>query len=233
MPANNVGSKAKSAKSRIKMPIKLFSNFFGSKHIRDTQPESDKDQAQIKNADTPLRFRSKEFIELGSFLSNANPNVIRQLELFINEKNDYVAQYEHDLLQRGIEDSSELFPELVLIDSLILEEKIAYVDHATEGHHVLTMLDHLANGALSKDREFDIVRDIYQSKGRYNTIGNFIDHNDFSPRPQSLTQKSGFHLISIDDGSDSYALILVQSNDLSKFKSLVSKAGIKAQYFTT
>lgn len=210
---------------------RLFSTIFYSKTKRQSSSETDIKKNSVPSP-TPLIFRPDRFTELGSFISGAHDSVIERLELFVDDKQAYFCAYEDELIERGVDELSRLSPEIALIDSLVSAEKVVYVDHSTEGHLVLIMLDRLVDGKLSKHEGFKEISDQYQSNGRYNTIGNFIDHEDFSPTPQSFTEKAGFCLVCIDEGTDSYALLLVQSHCMSKLQMLVDSVGINVKYFS-
>lgn len=181
------------------MKLRILKQIFGSKALNKNSENISEQAKQSTYA------KLEQIIELGKIVSGNNEKVVSALDLFVNDIDSYFNTYENDLFQRGVEDSSQISAEIALIDSLLSVNKIVYVDHATEGNYVLVMLDNLVDGALSKHEDFEGHSNAYQSKGRNNTIGNFIDHKDFSPSPQNLTEKAGFQLLSIDERSDSYA----------------------------
>lgn len=193
------------------------------------------EEGSLKNefpASKETPFNPVAYIELGKFISNNDHDVLSNLDLYTGNSEKYFEKYKDDLVERSIKKPEELFPEIVLIDALISKDKLIYIDHATEAHHVLTMLDILVDGLLSKYDCFNELSEIYKSKNRYNTIGNFMHNAKIAPMPFKCIRNAGYSLIGIDEGSDSYALFLVGLESELQIKKLAFEAGIKIQFST-
>jgi len=175
-------------------------------------------------------FNSVAFIEFGKLISDNDPDVSATLDLYVNDSEMYFQKYKNDLNQRFIETSEQVFPEIVLIDALISKNKIVYTDSATEGDDVLTLLDNLVEGNLSKHKCFNELSEVYKSKGSYNTIGNFMHDKEVAPMPFKCIKEAGYSILGIDEGSDSYALLLVLQENMLRVKERANEAGIKIQY---
>jgi hypothetical protein len=176
-------------------------------------------------------FQPEQFVQIGSIISLDNPEVVKRLKLFVDDKKSYFKIYENEILERGLEEGDEISPEIALIDTLLSEKKIVYVDWKTEAHHVLSMLNDTVSGALSTNEGYQVAYNVYLSKGRSNTISNFLDMPEFHPKLQSVVRNSGYQLVYIDEGSDSYALTLVGMSRIDEFKSIASSIEINIKYY--
>ncbi|MDX1751507.1 MAG: hypothetical protein R3271_14465, partial [Methylophaga sp.] len=97
----------------------------------------------------PSLSGGESLIEFAGEISGQNADVLKQIQLFVNDQKEYFLKYEDDLYQRGVESIDELTREIVLIDALMEKNKIVYVDHKYEGDLALDELDQLSNGELS------------------------------------------------------------------------------------
>ncbi len=176
------------------------------------------DEPQLRN----------DYLELVDILSQGNQQARSEVQLFFDKNDDYFNQYEDDLLNRGIESSEDIPPVIVLVDALIRHDKVVYQDHAAEPGWALASLNKLSNAVLDKSEGYWELMEHYKST-KYG-LGTFLDKEGYGPSIFQCVKSQGYRLLSIDEGSDSYALILVEEKDLPELIRLSQKAGVKISY---
>lgn len=154
----------------------------------------------------------KALLNFASLVSGNNSDVNTAISLFLNGKQKYFRKYESDFYECGVEKPEQITKEMALIYALKSSGRLVYVDHATEADYVLTEIDKLSNGELSKHQCFGDLVNAYKESGKYNAIGNFLSNSKIAPMPFDCISSQGFRLLAINDGSDSYALILLTSD---------------------
>ncbi|GAA5526218.1 hypothetical protein Maes01_02817 [Microbulbifer aestuariivivens] len=163
-------------------------------------------------------------IDLAKGFSGNDEKVISEVTLFVANPKRYFKKYEEDLYQRGIEQPTEVTSPIALIDALSKAKYLVYQDVASEPKWVLSQLDELSNGAISKVDCYKQM-DEYYSNTKYG-IGTFLDTEGEWPSLFECIKEAGYNLIGINEDSDSYALVLLQKKDLPVAIETASKAGI-------
>ncbi len=171
---------------------------------------------------------SSPMILLASFLSNKNENVVADVNLYLNSAKDYFEKHEDNLFQRGIESAEQVTPAVVLIDALLSHDKVVYQDHRAKPSEVLEMLNTLSEGKLEHAKGYAELFEHYNNT-RFG-IGAFLDTTSSAPSIFDCIQSTGLKLLSIDEGSDSYALILIEGNELERFISVANEAEIRINF---
>lgn len=182
---------------------------------------------------TPIKDIEKDRNDLVVFatrLAGEEPFLVQRVELFTTDRKQYYKKYEEELYQRWIESEKDISIEIVLIDGMIEVNKLAYVDSAYEADQSLILLDRISNSKLSQSDCFSDLQAAYK-ESKYNAIGTFMHDDKIGPMPYDCIEKNGFYLVSIDEGSDSYPLILVAKDDRSELEAMAKSLGINMQFF--
>jgi len=172
--------------------------------------------------------QSSPMVLLASFLSNKNEGVVANVNLYLDSAPDYFKKHEDNLSQRGIESAEQVSPAVVLIDALLSHDKVVYQDHKAEPSEVLEMLNTLSEGQLKHAKGYAEVFEHY--KNTKFGIGAFLDTTSSAPSIFDCIQSTGLKLLSIDEDSDSYALILIDSSELERFISVANEAEIRINF---
>ncbi len=117
---------------------------------------------------------------------------------------------------------------MVLIDALLSHDKVIYQDHKAEPSEVLKMLNTLSEGKLEHATGYAELFEHYKNT-RF-SIGAFLDITSSPPSIFDCIQSTGLKLLSIDENSDSYALILIDSSELERFISVANEAEIRINF---
>lgn len=168
-------------------------------------------------------------IDLARGFSGNDDVVMNEVSLFVSNRTKYFKKYEDDLFERGIEEPVQITPPIALIDALSKAKYLVYQDGSSEPGWALDQLDKLSGNAISKARRYDQLKDYY-SDSKYG-IGTFLDGDGEWPSIFECIKSVGFHLLAINEDSDSYALALVPNKDLPVVLETAHKAGISL-YFT-
>jgi len=163
-------------------------------------------------------------------VSDNNTDVNLSLTLFLMDKNAYFKKYEDDLEERGIESPEEITLPVVIIDALLNAERLVYADHSTESDFVLSSIDKLSNGKISQSRCYDHLMSAYKAAGRLNGISGVLYDSNISPMPFECINSQGFKLLAIDEGSDSYAFILLPTEDVETAMKYADLAGLQLMF---
>ena len=98
------------------------------------------------------------------------------------------------------------------------------LDHKEEAHLALKALDKLTRGVLKRDDGFKVIVATYKKLGL--SIGSCLDYNA-EPSIFKFVSSLGLSLIGIDNGTDSYNLIILEKNRLSELLELAQQAHIR------
>ncbi len=171
---------------------------------------------------------SSPMILLASFLSNKNEGVVADVNLYLNSVKDYFKKHEDNLSQRGIENAEQVTPAVVLIDALLSHDKVVYQDHKAEPSDVLEMLNTLSEGKLEHAKGYAELFEHYKNTNY--GIAELLGAQSLAPSIFDCIQSTGLKLLSIDEDSDSYALVLIDSSELERFISVANEAGIRINF---
>lgn len=177
--------------------------------------------------------RNASLLKFADLVSENDSTVRSNLEMFLRGKAEYFNKFEDDLYQRGIEAPEQIGMEIVLIDALESVGKLVYSDIATEADFVMTEIDVLSNGKISKGECFKKLIVAYKNAGRFNAIGNFVANSNIAPMPFDCISSQGYRLLAIDEGSDSYAFILLKNSLVDIALKYADTAEIKLYFSTT
>ena len=175
------------------------------------------------------RAADQALIDLAKGFSGSDEAVVNEVSLFLSNQSKYFKQHEDDLFERGIEEPSQVTPPIALIDALSKAKHLVYQDGSSEPEWVLKQLNELSGNALSQASCYNQLKDYY-SNTKYG-IGTFLGNDGEWPSLFECIKSVGFNLLAINEDSDSYAIVLVQSKDLAVALETAQKAGISL-YFT-
>ncbi len=167
-------------------------------------------------------------IDLARGFSGGDESVLNEVSLFVSNREKYFKKYEGDLFQRGIEEPALITSPIALIDALSKAKHLVYRDGSSEPDWVLGELDELSNNAISKSSCYSQLKEYYNNT-KYG-IGTFLASNGEWPSLFECIKSVGFNLIAINEGSDSYALVLVQNKDLPVAIETAKKAGVSLYF---
>jgi hypothetical protein len=165
---------------------------------------------------------------LAFFLSNKNRGVVEEVRLYLTSPKAYFEKHEKNLYQRGIESAEEVTGPVVLIDALLAQEKIVYQDHKAEPSDVLLMLNRLSEGKFEMGAGYNDLAELYK-RSEFG-ISKYLELSQAAPSIFGFSRSVGLELLSIDEDSDSYALVLIESNELDRFMDVAQEAGIKINF---
>ncbi len=178
------------------------------------------------NDATPLL--KEHYLLLTDLLTEGNQKANAAVKMFFDDRSGYFKKHEDELYERGIESPVDIPEVIVLVDTLIKHEKLVYQDHKTRPDLTLGLLNKLSAVNFENSECYkDLMAHFKNTK--YG-IGAFLDLNLNGPSIFECFKSQGYHLLSIDEDSDSYALILVKDNDFEKLKKLSYAAGVKLHY---
>lgn len=182
---------------------------------------------RLKNKDTtPLL--EENYLLITDLLTEGNQHASADVKMFFDNRNGYFKKHEDELFERGIESSANIPEVVVLIDTLIKYEKLVYQDYKTRPDLTLNLLNKISAVNFANSECYKELMEHFKNT-KYG-IGSFLDLNENGPSIFECFKSHSYHLLSIDEDSDSYALILVRHNDFEKLKKLSSSAGVKLHY---
>ncbi|MEH6347121.1 MAG: hypothetical protein V7785_18640 [Bermanella sp.] len=165
---------------------------------------------------------------LASFLSDKNEGVVENVRFYLNSPKAYFEKHTDNLSQRGIERAEEVTSAFVLIDALLPLDKIVYQDHKADPSEVLEMLNNLSQGKLKEGEGYAALSEHYkQSKFG---IGEFLETDSSAPSIFECISSTGLKLLAINEDSDSYALVLIDGNELERFIQVATEADIRINF---
>jgi len=162
-------------------------------------------------------------------LSLNNQTALDRVSLFLGDRNLYFDNYQSELSDRGIHNAEQLTPEIILIDSLLEEELLVYLDASQEPDDALDQLTALSKGKLENCKGYKTLYEYY--KNTEYGIGEFfaasITNENKDPSIFACLKDTELNLLAIDEHSDSYALIIIESNSLQSVVDAFNKAGVE------
>jgi hypothetical protein len=174
---------------------------------------------------------NRALLSFADLASKNNLEVNLIITTFLDDKNVYFRKFENDLYQRGIESPEEVTKEIVLIEALLSSGVLVYVDYKAEADLVLSAINELSSGEISKNQCFDTLISAYKDSGEYNAIGNFLYDSKIAPMPFDCIKTQGFSLLNIDEGSDSYSFILLSNEIVDEAIKYAEVANINLGFF--
>jgi hypothetical protein len=150
---------------------------------------------------------------LAKYVSNSDEKVISDVELFLSSKLKYQKKYQENLEYHGYE---EPFADgfdftFVLVETLKLNNKAVVVDWKGDPKATLELINVMSHQTLSKCDQFEMLKQRYQSSN-FN-ISHFLETDTSEPSILGCSKNIGAKLIAIDNGTDSWVLILINSNN--------------------
>lgn len=182
----------------------------------------------VANAKKLPSTRDQALLDLARGFSGNDDVVMNEVSLFVTNRAKYFKRYEDDLFDRGIEEPAQITPPIALIDALSKTKHLVYEDGSSEPAWALDQLDTLSGNAISKASCYGQLKNYY-SNSKYG-IGTFLDGSGEWPSLFECIESVGLHLLAINEDSDSYALVLVQSGDLPIVTETAKKAGIRLYF---
>ena len=177
-----------------------------------------------QNMKQPENSSDQALLHMAKGFSDNDQSVIDEVELFLKNKNNYFNSYENDLVQRGIEDPSEITKPIVLIDALVKSNKLVYQDGSSNPSDTILLLDKLSGNEISKNECYKQLESYY-SNAEFG-IGTYLGQKGDWPSIFECAQTAGFKLLAIDEDSDALALVLVKLNDISVVLNTAKQANI-------
>jgi len=176
----------------------------------------------------PRSTAQSPLLELSSVLSNNDLSVAEEVLLYLEGGESYLKKYKDELVQRGIEESPEVTDPIVLIDALSRANKLVYQDGSSEPAWTLEKLDELSNGRLKSGDCYQELREFYETT-QYG-IGTFLDQEGAWPSIFECAGSVGLSLMGINEDSDAYALVLVESTSRKGVSELAKAANIELYF---
>jgi len=164
-------------------------------------------------------------LDLATIISSSNQKVIDRVSYFNNSQELYFEHYNSELVEQGIDDVDEVTAEVVLVDALLHENLLVYVDWKQEPDDVLEQLVSLSKGRISNCESYANLLNFYRNT-EYG-VGHFLDTQGDWPSIFNCIGSVGLKLLAIDEDSDGYALILVEHNSLDRTLDAFEKANVR------
>ncbi len=168
------------------------------------------------------------YLRLSETISAGDQEVSGEISLYFNNKVKYFKKFERDLFERGIESPEEIPDVIVLVDSLMRHDKIAYQDHSSEPGYALGLINKLSGNELEKYSCYETLLKHFR-KTKYG-IGSYLDLDIEGPSIFECVKSQGYRLLSINEDSDSYPLFLVKESNFIPIKQLASDAGVQLHF---
>lgn len=169
-------------------------------------------------------------VSLASHLSQKNSHVIDEVKLFVRDKNEYFVKHKQTLLNnRFIDSEDELTAEVVLVDALIEQESLVYVDWKQDPDDVLGQLVKLSKGRLKKSNTFEELANHYANT-EYG-IAEFFDEKGDWPSIFVCARDVGLNLMAVNEGSDQYALFFIEDSEKEKITQAFKDADVTLYRF--
>ena len=182
---------------------------------------------EVRNGSSSLS--THPLVTLSDVLSDNDRSVRDQVKLYITDSSKYFKKNEDDLSERWIESHHEITPEMVIIDELRKKNKIVFLDLAENPTWALSKIIGLT-GARHKEKEcYSKLNSVFK-KTKYG-IGTFLQQPGYAPSVSKCVEAYGYYMVGIDDGSDSYSILLVKYSLKPKIESLVNKTDLKLNQF--
>jgi hypothetical protein len=108
------------------------------------------------------------------------------------------------------------------------QKLLAYVDGSNSFNDSLKAIAKLSKGRLDTSKNFKDLLEYSKKPSKYG-IGAYLD-SDISPSVFECLKSEGINLISINEDSDAYPLVLVNSEDLSRVVNLAKDSNIRLYY---
>ncbi len=177
-----------------------------------------------KSAAEPEPLPKEACLSFADLITSNDPEVHKELALYFDDREAYFAKYEFDLAQRGIENPEAIETVIALVDSLIREKYVVYLDWKTGLQHALPMLDDLSGEKLSQSDAFN------NYFALHNTDTIAILDEEAGHELFHAIKTTGHCLLCINEGSDSYVLFLLALDKANKCIELAKTANIPLYY---
>lgn len=107
-------------------------------------------------------------------------------------------------------------------------DNIVYQDHKADPSEVLEMLNVLSEGKLEQGKGYGELFEHYKNTSF--GIGEILDTDSSMPSVFECINSTGLKLLSINEDSDSYALVLIDGNELERFMQVANEADIEISF---
>ena len=163
---------------------------------------------------------------LAKHMSNNDENVINDVELFLHSKSEYKRKYQENLEYHGYEEPfvDDFGFTFVLVEALKLNNKAVVVDWKEQPMITLELLNNISNKTLSKCNQFEALKQRYQQSD-FN-ISHFLETDTSEPSVLACSKNTGLKLIAIDNGTDSWVLVLINSESTSDVSDYAKKSDV-------
>lgn len=162
---------------------------------------------------------------LSKFLSNGNQLVLDDVLLFQEDRDKYFEKYEDEFYECGIDGPDEISLAGTFANALIKSKTAICVDNRSDPHDVLEQLDELSGGQITKAIGYSSLEKEFKNS-KYG-IGAYFDSIESSPTIFECINSIGLKLLSVDNGSDAYILVLIKTENLEECSALAKQSGIR------
>ncbi|MFA0791499.1 hypothetical protein ACCI51_13155 [Microbulbifer echini] len=166
---------------------------------------------------------------LVSLISNSSEKVSTDINLYLNSPESFLKKYELELRERDIESVDEMSDSVVVVEILLKNKFLIYVDGAHEPNDALLQLNILSKEKLQTADSYNEIMDSYRSS-KYG-IATFLQDGEW-PSLFKCANEAGFKLLAIDEDSDSLPLILVPLEKSQEILKAFREARLKT-YFSS
>ena len=174
-----------------------------------------------------FQFEENPKYILAKLMSNNNENILDDVKLFIQSKNDYKKKYKENLEYHGYEDpfDNDFDFTFVLVESLKFKNMAIVVDWKEQPKIVLELINKISNSLISKCEHFDSLQIKFTDTDL--NISHFLETDVSEPSITKCADNIGLKLVAIDNGTDSWVLTLIDKKNLSKINHYTKKSNIK------
>jgi hypothetical protein len=163
---------------------------------------------------------------LAKHISNNDENVISDVELYLRSKSKYKKKYQENLEHHGYEEpfTDDFDFTFVLVEALLLNNKAVVVDWKEDPMVTLKLINNMSNNNLSQCNQFEVLKQRYQQSDL--NITHFLEIDTSEPSILACSKNIGLKLIAIDNGTDSWVLVLINNKNTSVVSDYAKQSGV-------
>ncbi|WP_157533276.1 DUF6630 family protein [Microbulbifer variabilis] len=179
----------------------------------------------MKKTDKPTHPLSR----LVSLVSKSSEKASNDINLYLNSPESFLEEYEFELRERDIESVDDMSDSVIVVEILMKNKFLIYVDGAHEPDDALLQLNTLSKEKLQTADSYNEIMDFYRSSNY--GIATFLQDGEW-PSLFKCANEAGFKLLAIDEDSDSLPLILVPIEKSEELLNVFKEAKLKT-YFSS
>ncbi|WP_444925414.1 hypothetical protein ACJJI4_12910 [Microbulbifer sp. TRSA002] len=166
---------------------------------------------------------------LVSLASKSSEKASNDINLYLNSPESFLKEYEFELRERDIESVDDMSDSVIVVEILMKNKFLVYVDGVHEPDDTLLQLNTLSEEKLQTADSYNEIMDFYRSSNY--GIATILQ-DDECPSLFKCANEAGFKLLAIDEDSDSLPLILVSLEKSEELLKAFKEANLKT-YFSS